>query len=450
MSKQIILVLVLALLLTATAVAQETTEFIDYVVNDAQINFPQDVHFRLELPADSGIKTAVLAYDVDKVSCLDAVAQVPVELTATEAGLVADWTWVMGRSGNPPPGAELSWSWRLTDAAGKTTSTPIQTIPFTDGRFEWQIVEADGIQLHWYRGAEVGPLLLDAAEAGLATLENDMGIQLQDDVDIYIYGSAADMRDAMLFVQDWAGGVAFDEYNTILMGVEPSSAEGWGRSTMRHELAHLVVGQYGRSCVGGARPTWLNEGLAMYAEGEQESDTLASLRVATQNNSFEPLRSLNGSFSSHGSEAGIAYAQSYSVVDFLLAEYGQEAMQTLLLTLADGVGYDDALTQVYGVNVDGLESAWRESLGLSQRPFPPTPTPIIGANVPTAIPLGKPANVPTPPSAAEMPDNVEERPLSPNNSGICGLGMIPLLLFGFVFMQNGRIAGRKNNESKQK
>jgi hypothetical protein len=432
MSKQIILVLVFTLLLTTTAVAQETGAFTDYVVNDAQINFPQDVHFRLELTADSGIKTAVLTYDVDNVSCLDALAQVPVELTTTETGLVADWTWVMGRSGNPPPGAELSWSWRLTDAAGKTTSTPLQTIPFTDGRFEWKTVEADGIQLHWYRGAEVGPLLLDAAEAGLATLENDMGIQLQDDVDIYIYGSAADMRDAMLFVQDWAGGVAFDEYNTILMGVEPSSAEGWGRSTMRHELAHLVVGQYGRSCVGGARPTWLNEGLAMYAEGEQEPDTLASIQLAVQNNSFEPLRSLNGSFSSHGAEAGIAYAQSYSVVDFLLAEYGQEAMQTLLLTLAAGVGYDDALTQVYGVNVDGLESAWRESLGLPPRPFPPTPTPIIGANVPTAIPLGKPANVPTPPSAAEPPPVVAERPLPTNNSGICGLGMIPFLGIGLV------------------
>ena len=433
MSKQIILVVVLALLLASTAVAQEDAgEFTDFVRNDAQINYPQEVQFHLELPADTDITTAVLTYDVNNVSCLDAIAQVPVALSTTGEGLTADWTWVMGRSGNPPPGAELSWSWRLTDAAGNTTSTPLQTIPFVDGRFDWQTVEADGIQLHWYRGEEVGPLLLEAAEAGLDTLETDMGVQLQEDVDIYIYGSAADMRDAMLFVQDWAGGVAFDDYNTILMGVEPSQAEGWGRSTMRHELAHLVVGQYGRSCVGGARPTWLNEGLAMYAEGEPQPDIVDSIDEAMQNNSFEPLRSLNGAFSSHGTEAGIAYAQSYSVVDFLLAEYGQEAMQTLLLTLAAGEGYDEALTQVYGVNVDGLESAWRESLGLPQRPFPPTPTPIIGANVPTAIPLGKPANVPTPPSAAEPPPVVEERPLPSNNIEICGLGMIPFLGVGLV------------------
>jgi hypothetical protein len=261
-----------------------------------------------------------------------------------------------------------------------------------------------------------------------------MGIQLQEDVDIYIYGSAADMRDALLFVQEWAGGVAFDEYNTILMGVQPASAAGWGSSTIRHELAHLVIGQVGRSCVGGSRPTWLNEGLAVYAEGEPSEDTQASITQATQENGFEPLRSLNGAFSSHGPEAGIAYAQSYSVVDFLLAEYGQDAMQSLLLTLAEGAGYDEALMEVYGMDVDGVEAAWRAALGLPPRTFPPTPTPIVAANIPTAVPLGKPENVPTPPSAAEPPPEVEEeRPLSSNSVTICGIGLIPLFGVGFVF-----------------
>ncbi len=429
-------------LFTRDAVAQQNALPL-FIQNEAQINFPQDVRFLLEWPADATITSAVLNYDVNNVSCLDAAAQVPVNLVTNTDSIVADWTWVMGRSGNPPPGAELSWSWTLTDSEGNVMETPVQTQTFTDDRFPWQTISAESINLHWYRGEEVGPILLDAAVAGLDTLENDMGIQLQDDVDIYIYGSAADMRDALLFVQDWAGGVAFDEYNTILMGVEPSSAEGWGRSTMRHELAHLVVGQYGWSCVGGSRPTWLNEGLAMYAEGEPDADTIASIQLATQDNSFEPLRSLNGSFSSHGPAAGIAYAQSYSVVDFLLRQYGQEAMQLLLQTLAAGTSYDEALTQVYGLDVDGVEAAWRVAMGLPPRTFPPTPTPIIAANVPTAVPLGKPENVPTPPSAAEIPDNGEERPLSTNNIEICGLGMIPLLGIGLVISMQAR---RKKGE----
>jgi hypothetical protein len=426
-----------------TAVAQSAPPPI--LKNEIEVNYPQNVRFLLELPSDTAVTAATLVYDVEKTSCLEAAAHVPVELTFGENGTTAEWTWVMSRSGNPPPGAVLWWEWVLTDADGATTTTPRQSYTFSDDRFNWRTIEADGIQLHWYRGDEVGPLLLDAAVAGLDRLENEMGIQLQDEVQIYIYGSAADMRDALLYVQDWAGGVAMDEYGTILMGVQPSSAEGWGRSTIRHELAHLVVGQFGRNCVGGHRPTWLNEGLAVYAEGPPAPDILADIDRASSSNSFEPLRSLNGSFSSHGQEAGIAYAQSYSVVDFLFDAYGQEKMQSLLLTLAEGTGYDEALEQVYGFNVDGLEQVWRESLGLPERAIPPTPTPIIGANVPTAVPLGKPENIPTPPAAAatrpaERP-STDEQPPAPT-TGICGLGIVPFFLMGLIFTQK-----RRKNES---
>lgn len=414
--------------LTGSVNAAQTA--VSPIRNDAILNYPQDVRFVLELPPDSGITAAALTYDIAKTSCLDAAARVPVDLTATANGLTADWTWVMSRSGNPPPGTELTWTWELTHADGTTSTTAPQSLTFSDGRFDWQTLSAEGIHLHWYRGEEVGPLLLDAAVEGLQTLESEMGIQLQEDVDLYIYGSAADMRDALLYVQDWAGGVAFEEYGAILIGVPPASAEGWGRSTVRHELAHLVVGQFGQSCVGGSRPTWLNEGLAMVAEGEPQADVLESLKQALQTNRFEPLRSLNGSFSAHGTEAGIAYAQSYSVVDYLLETYGREAMQALLLTLAAGSGYDAALEAVYGFNVDGVEALWRAEMGLPERPFPPTPTPLSAAAVPTVVPMGKPANVPTPPAAAQPPPASAAEPAT--GISICGLGMAPLLSVGLV------------------
>ncbi|MCZ7667194.1 MAG: hypothetical protein M5U34_08250 [Chloroflexi bacterium] len=49
-------------------------------------------------------------------------------------------------------------------------------------------------------------------------------------------------------------------------------------------------------------------------------------------------------------------------------------------------------------------------------------------------PLGKPANVPTPPAAAEPPPAVAEIPAV--NSGICGFGLIPLLVVGLFFRRN--------------
>jgi hypothetical protein len=192
---------------------------------------------------------------------------------------------------------------------------------------------------------------------------------------------------------------------------------------VRHELAHLVIGQFGSSCVGGRRPTWLNEGLAVYAEGEPDSGTLADIANGIQNDQFEPLRSLNGSFPAHDDAAGMAYSQSYSVVDFMLTQYDSDKMQTLILTLAEGIGYDDALEQVYGMNVDGLELAWRAEIGAPPRQIPPTPTPISAANVPTAVPIGAPVTVPTPPATTAPPTP------SPSPSiSICGFGLMPLLL----------------------
>jgi hypothetical protein len=395
------------------------------VGNQATVDFPQTIRFELTLAEGSGATQATLTYRVNRSGCIAANTAVNIPIDP-ENPTQLEWTWVMIRSGNPPPGAVVWWEWTLTDDQGRQITTPRQELTLTDNRFNWRAVEADRIQLYWYQGDNVGPLLLDAAVEGLALLEDDMGIELQDDVQFYIYGSARDMRDAVLYIQDWAGGVAFTQYNVILMGVSPGIAAGWGRRTVRHELAHLVVGQFGRSCVGGGRPTWLEEGLAVYAEGELDDAVRRDLERAIRDNSFEPVRSLNGPFPTHGREAGVAYSQSYSLVSFLLETYGQEEMRQYILLLAEGAGYDAALEQIYGFDADGLEREWRLWLGLPARDFPPTPTPIVGAAVPTIAPLEVAQIMPTPPAAAATP-----LPFTPTNerqpAPICG-GLLPLLI----------------------
>lgn len=400
--------------------------------NEAIVTYPQSVNFQLEVDPAVNVVDAVLSYDVTQTACLDVSTQVPVEVN----GSLIEWEWPMVRSGNPPPGAELWWEWTITDDQGNIATTPRQTLTFSDGRFDWQTVQKGDVTLHWYAGEDVGPLLLDAAVSGLALLEDDMGIELQEPVELFIYGRSEDMRDAVLYIQDWAGGVAFPEYNTILIGVTPAQAEGWGRDTVRHELAHLVLGQYGRSCVGGHRPTWLEEGLAMYAEGEPSEEVLSDLERSQANNDFAALRSLNGPFPAHGDAAGSAYSQSYSVIQFLQDEYGIEKLQDLLLLMSSGTGTDAALEQVYGFNVDGLESEWRVWRDLPARTFPPTPTPLSIAAIPTVVPFAGPQDYPTPVPIAE--NAVEETAVPSANSGLCAFGLLPLLGLAFVAQKSKR------------
>jgi hypothetical protein len=166
---------------------------------------------------------------------------------------------------------------------------------------------------------------------------------------------------------------------------------------------------------------------------------------------FAPVRSLNGAFPARGDEATIAYSQSYSLVAYLLDTYGPEKMQQLLLTLADAAGYDDALEQVYGFNADGLEEAWRGAIGAPARTIPATPTPIAAAAIPTVDPLGAAQSWPTP-AAAEPPADASNEVSSSSegsssvessSSGLCALGLAPLLLIGGLVVFRGRRGRRE-------
>ena len=111
------------------------------------------------------------------------------------------------------------------------------------------------------------------------------------------------------------------------------------------------------------------------------------------------VRSLNGGFSELSDKANLSYSQSQSIVSFLIETYGQEKMTELLTALRDAKPIDDALLEVYGFDTDGLEDAWRQSVGAAPRAVSaqPTsqPTPTF---VPTYVPVsGAPLAVtPTP------------------------------------------------------
>lgn len=428
--------LIVAFLAPASRIYAQSDEPI-VVLNEAAVDFPDTVTFQLELEAGVTIADAQLTYQVGRDSCITAGTHVPVEAD----GSIVEWTWVMNRSGNPPPGAQMWWEWTITDSSGNVFTTEREALTFRDERFDWRMITSEGsgvsspvsspIVLYWYEGDDVGPVLLEAAESGLERLESDIGIELEGEVQIYVYEDAESMREALLFVQDWAGGLAFSDYNTILLGVPPHLAETWGSDTIRHELAHLVLGQFGRSCLGGNRPTWLEEGLATYAEGEPDEGVRNQIEQGIEDDSFQPVRSLNGAFPAHSEDANAAYSQSYSLVDFLLQTYGQEALQSLILDLAAAEGYDDALEGVYGFNADGLELAWRESIGAPSRQIPATPTPVVAASVPTVVPNNAARSVPTP-SSAQPTRAIEDDSAVDEDapSGLCGLSLAPTLLFG--------------------
>jgi hypothetical protein len=249
----------------------------------------------------------------------------------------------------------------VTDASGRRLETDPARVQFDDGRYSWQNLTEGKITIFWYKGDKAfAQAIMATAQEALTKLAEDTGASLTRPVKLYIYASAQDLQGAMIFPQEWTGGVAFTRQGIITIGIAPDNLD-WGKRATVHELTHLVINQL-ISNPYNELPTWLNEGLAMYAEGELEPIYTAYLNQAIAQNNLISVRSLSSPFSAYVQESYLSYAQSYSLVEFLIENYGQDKMYQLLSTFARGSSYDGALMGVYGFDMDGLDALWRDQI----------------------------------------------------------------------------------------
>ncbi len=377
----------LSILLCSLTVPVRAQAGIQLVSDNVTLSFPETATFQAEFKAGVNITSVALEYGVDQLTCGTVVAKSFPQVTpATDVQV--DWTWEMRQSGSLPPGALLWWRWQVQDANGAQFTSPKQTIIWLDSVHSWQSISGGNINLHYYEGGQpFGQALHEAAAQALVRLSQDVGIRAEKPVDIYIYANTNDLKEAILYEPSWIGGQAYPEDNIVIIGVSTDQLD-WGKSTEAHELTHVLVGHLTFTCLGFI-PTWLNEGLAMYGEGGPQSAQMAQFDQAKASDQLFALRSLAGNFSEESDRANLSYTESYSVVNFLIQTYARDKMTALLAALHDGATADEALQSVYGFDTDGLEDAWRASIGASPRVGTSNPTPVpTPTQVPTIIPVG--------------------------------------------------------------
>ena len=331
-------------------------------VSEATLQLPDSISFHLEGRGQRPIELIDVEFGTDLVfSC--ASSEYWSARTDFEAGrdVAVTWDWDMRRRGSIPPGAVVWWRWRVVDDTGQEFRTPSQETVFSDDRFDWQAHTADNVTFNWYAGgSDFGSRIADGVRDSLDTLQ--LGKELVAPIKVFVYESAADARGAVLFAQAWTGGLAFVAHNIVLITVDPEDFESHLPGVV-HELAHLLVEEATFNCFGGL-PTWLDEGLAVYAEGELPDYQRRALDEAIANDDLISLRSLNSSFPAADTGATLSYALSQSLVEYLITAHGWPKMQELLAVFAQGTTHEGAIQQVYGMDLDGLEAAWRQSLGL--------------------------------------------------------------------------------------
>jgi len=357
-----LMALALLWLLSPSLVAAEAG--IEVIDSRVDVNFPNQAVFTVEARSDVDIIDVRLCYQVDRMNYAEVISEGWADFTPASE-VEANWVWDMS-NGSLPPGAEVSYWWMIEDDDGNRVESSPKIMHFDDSRFTWQslassVPDGEGMTLFWYTGGDsFARELMDVCEEGLAKLTEDIGAYPERPIKIYIYSSSSDLSGAMVYSEEWTGGVAFTDFGIIAISIAPSNLD-WGKGALVHELTHLVVRQ---ATFGpyGQLPLWLDEGLAMYNECELDPSLRSDLEETILGRELISVRSLCSPFSAYTEKAYLSYAESYSIVEYLLSNYGYDKMLELLTVLKQGKTYDDALTEVYGFDIDGLDAHWRATL----------------------------------------------------------------------------------------
>jgi hypothetical protein len=126
--------------------------------------------------------------------------------------------------------------------------------------------------------------------------------------------------------------------------------------TLAHELAHVVLAPV-------LAPRWLDEGLAMWAEGRRLSGGERNeLGALARRDALPALEDLAFSFPPHAEQAATAYLESLAFVEALLADFGEPALRAFIARLARAVPLEEAFERTFEAPLSAYEKAFRRDL----------------------------------------------------------------------------------------
>ena len=337
---------------------------VDFQSQEARNDFPNGIVFKLDFESAEPVKEVRFRYAIAPdgsraygvPDCTGVtIVQCTFDLKSTASNFLI-------------PGVEITYFWEITDQTGRTVETASDRCMYQDDRFDWRSLSEDGLTVWFYAGSEDDMRsLLSVGQDTLTRMGSLLGTEVDFPVKVFVYDSAEDMQPVLL------AGQLSPEHGVITLGevVVSDTAvvahDAYAPDILRHELSHIVM----RNAVKGPfsnLPAWLEEGVAVYGQSQPLADMKSALEAAIKSNRPFTIRSLSSaSVGESGGSVGLFYGQSYSVVRFLIDDYGEEKFRELLAAFREGNRTDDALMQVYGFDQDGLENAWRRSVGLPER-----------------------------------------------------------------------------------
>jgi hypothetical protein len=301
-----------------------------------------------------------LDYQVEQMSFAQVTSETKISFNPSMS-VNASYTLDMEQYGQIPQGIDIDYWWIVKDAAGDKLQTAPNQYTVVDTNHKWNTLTQGKINVYWYgQNQSFGQAVMSEAQTALSRIASETGATPDETVNISVYTSDQDYSASVLGAPEWSGGEELSQYNCIFVILDPNDLPD-DLPAVDHELTHAVVGQITLNPYNSI-PVWLNEGLAVhiqFPQGNLPSEFTTALSNAIANNTFISLRSLSDPFSAYADKAYLSYAESVSVVTYLINQYGADKMHQLLNTFKQGSTYDGALQANYGFDMDGLFTQWK-------------------------------------------------------------------------------------------
>jgi len=178
---------------------------------------------------------------------------------------------------------------------------------------------------------------------------------------IYIYNNTSEYQKAT-GQPGWSAGCANIQAKTVYTFMD---APQFFESILPHEMGHIIF----REFVGFnnyAIPLWLDEGVASYEERLKRTQAAAIIKKAIAAGSCMDLKQLsafNPQLSRDTDAVSVFYAESVSIVEFLVKKYGSDNFISFCQQLRDKKDLQRAISSVYPFEkIEDLDKAWQKYL----------------------------------------------------------------------------------------
>ena len=349
-------------LLQSVAFAAEPQELEDSI-QTAEVEFGNTINFKLETAWDGS--------EPARVTILFGLPDAPsrifenVEPQGGGGKLTASHLWDI--DGALVPGAEIEYHWRITAGDGSIFTTQPSRLLYQDPSLPWKLAGQGVVEIMWYEGDdEFGQAALRAATGALARIRDNFEVELRRTTRIVLYADIDLMRSALGGgTSPWAAGQAMSPFNAIVLHAPVTSREL--DVLIAHELTHIVIEQITQNPFSRP-PAWIHEGLATYIEsaGDSRFDYDGIVDRAVREGNMISLRGLTSTFPAANARAILAYAESNSLMRFVIDEYGKDSVRRLLDSYRDGVTDDEAVQRTFNISL----SRTRGAMAGSRRPKP--------------------------------------------------------------------------------